>query len=101
MGSPLLVAASSRRPTFIAWTSENEPPSTVKSCAKMAMRRPSTRPNPVTTPSPACRLFSSPKPAWRCSTYGASSSNESASSMRLMRSRAVSLPRACCASIRS
>ena len=42
IGSPPAVAISRRRPTFSACISEKEPPSTVKSCANTAMRRPST-----------------------------------------------------------
>ena len=52
IGRPAVAADSNRRPTFCACTSENDPPRTVKSCANTATRRPSIKPNPVTTPSP-------------------------------------------------
>ncbi len=56
---------------------------------------------PVTTPSPgilAC--LSMPKSVQRCCTKVSNSSKESLSSSSSMRSRAVSLPRWCCASMR-
>src|ERR1043165_9228403 len=57
-------------------------------------------PCPVTTPSPGCFWLSMPKSIERCSTNMSYSSNEPGSSSASMRSRAVSLPLACCASTR-
>ena len=62
--------------------------------------RPLTVPQPVTTPSPGILLLSMPKSTQRCSTNMSNSSNEPLSSSSSMRSRAVSLPRLCCASMR-
>ena len=45
-------------------------------------------------------VFSMPNSTERCSTNMSNSSNEPLSSSSSMRSRAVSLPRACCASMR-
>src|SRR5690606_20190028 len=58
-------------------------------------------PQPVTTPSPGILVFAMPKSVQRCSTYMSNSSNEPSSRSRSMRSRAVSLPRLCCAAIRA
>ena len=85
---------------FCAWVSDSEPPNTVKSLAKAKTVRPLTVPQPVTTPSPAILVFSMPKSVERCSTNMSSSSNEPRSISSSMRSRAVSLPRLCCASMR-
>ena len=85
---------------FCACVSDSEPPNTVKSLAKTKTLRPFTVPQPVTTPSPAILLFSMPKSLERCSTNMSNSSNEFLSMRSSMRSRAVSLPRWCCASMR-
>ena len=63
--------------------------------------RPLIVPQPVTTPSPGMRFFSAPKSVLRCSTNMSNSSKESGSSSSSRRSRAVSLPRACWASMRA
>src|SRR6185437_8260891 len=76
-------------------------PSTVKSLAKTETMRPLIVPQPVTTPSPGKRFLSVSKSVLRCSTNMSNSSKEFGSSSRSMRSRAVSLPRACCASMRA
>jgi glycosyltransferase involved in cell wall biosynthesis len=57
-------------------------------------------PEPVTTPSPGIFCSSIPKSVQLCSTYMSSSSKLPSSSRMSSRSRAVSLPLACCASIR-
>ena len=54
----------------------------------------------VTTPSPGCLVSSIPKSVQRCCTNMSNSSKLPSSSSSSMRSRAVSLPLACCASIR-
>ena len=59
-GMPLCSARSWMRQIFCDCTSENEPPSTVKSCAKTATRRPLILPKPVTMPSPGKRCLSRP-----------------------------------------
>ncbi len=59
-GMPLCSARSWIRQILCDWTSENEPPSTVKSCANTATRRPLTLPKPVTMPSPGKRCLSRP-----------------------------------------
>ena len=51
------------RQIFCDCTSENEPPSTVKSWAKTATRRPLILPKPETTPSPGKRLLGHPEVA--------------------------------------
>src|SRR5262249_28535686 len=77
-------------------------PNTVKSLAKTKTVRPFTVPHPVTTPSPGIlALWSMPKSTQRCSTNMSNSSNEPLSIRTSMRSRAVSLPRLCCASMRA
>ena len=86
---------------FCAWVSDSEPPNTVKSLANTNTVRPLTVPQPVTTPSPGILVFSMPKSLERCSTNMSNSSNEPLSSRSSMRSRAVSLPRLCCASMRA
>src|SRR6185295_17556983 len=61
--------------------------------------RPLTVPQPVTTPSPGIFALSMPKSVQRCSTNMSNSSNEPSSRRTSIRSRAVSLPRLCWASI--
>src|SRR5690242_20681569 len=86
---------------FCAWVSDSEPPNTVKSLANTKTVRPLTVPQPMTTPSPGIfRCLSMPKSTDRCSTNMSNSSNEPLSIRSSMRSRAVSLPRLCCASMR-
>src|ERR1700674_499641 len=84
-----------------AWVSDKEPPNTVKSFANTNTLRPFTVPQPVTTPSPGTLVFSMPKSVLRCWTKVSNSSNEPLSRRSSMRSRAVNLPRLCCASIRA
>src|SRR6267142_3853019 len=102
MGARAFMAMSWIFTIFCACVSDSEPPSTVKSLANTKTVRPFTVPQPVTTPSPgilAC--LSMPKSTQRCSTNMSNSSNEPLSIRRSMRSRAVSLPRLCCASMRA
>ncbi len=94
------------QPVFSAWsmtltilapcTSPSEPPNAVKSWLNTQTGRPSTRPCPVTTPSPYGRFAAMPKLAARCLASSSNSVNEPGSSSRSIRSLAVSLPRACC-----
>ncbi len=85
---------------FAAWVSDSEPPNTVKSLANTKTVRPFTVPHPVTTPSPGTFVFSIPKSSQRCWTNMSNSSKDPRSIRSSIRSRAVSLPRACCAAIR-
>src|SRR5829696_2626951 len=85
---------------FCACVSESEPPNTVKSFENTKTARPLTVPQPVTTPSPGIFERSMPKSVARCWTNMSSSSKEPWSMRSSMRSRAVSLPRACCAAMR-
>src|SRR4029077_7581375 len=87
---------------FNACVSESEPPNTVKSLANTNTVRPFTVPQPITTPSPGILApLSMPNSVARCSTNMSNSSNESLSIRSSTRSRAVSLPRLCCASMRA
>src|SRR5215831_6027758 len=87
---------------FCACVSDSEPPKTVKSLANTNTVRPLTVPQPVTTPSPGIFCcWSMPKSTQRCSTNMSNSSNEPLSIRSSMRSRAVSLPRLCCVSMRA
>ena len=63
--------------------------------------RPLMVPQPVTTPSPGMRFFSVPNSVPRCSTNMSNSSKLCGIEQNSMRSRAVSLPRPCWASIRA
>src|SRR6266849_325560 len=89
MGARALSAMSWILVIFSAWVSDKEPPNTVKSLANTKTVRPLTVPHPVTTPSPGILV---------CAM--SNSSNELRSSRSAMRSRAVSLPRLCWASMR-
>src|ERR1700733_3257582 len=100
IGALAFIAMSWIFTIFCAWVSDSEPPNTVKSLANTKVLRPLTVPQPVTTPSPGTLVFSIPNSTERCSTNMSNSSNEPLSSNSSMRSRAVSLPRACCASMR-
>src|SRR6476646_5012204 len=100
IGALAFIAISWIFTIFCAWVSESEPPNTVKSLANTKVLRPLTVPQPVTTPSPGTLVFSMPNSVERCSTNMSNSSKEPLSSSSSIRSRAVSLPRACCASIR-
>src|SRR5260221_6287318 len=100
IGALAFIAMSWIFTIFCAWVSDSEPPNTVKSLANTNVLAPVTVPKPVTTPSPGTFDFSMPNSVERCSTNMSNSSNEPLSSKSSMRSRAVSLPRACCASMR-
>ena len=95
IGAPTDSARSMTLWIFSANTSPSAPPKTVKSWLKTNTLRPSTVPQPVTTPSVSGRLSSMPKPCARWRASMSSSTNEPGSSSRSMRSRAVSLPRSC------
>src|SRR5450759_444963 len=82
--------------TFSAKTSPSDPPKTDASWLKRITSLPSILAMPVTTPSPGTRLVSRPKPEARCEAKMSISSNELRSTRRAIRSRAVSLPLACC-----
>src|SRR5918994_1143586 len=96
IGQPVFRAKSMTLTIFSPKTSPRLPPKTVKSCANTATWRPSTVPNPVTTPSPYGRFFSMPKDVDRCRASSSNSTNDPSSSSSAIRSRAVILPRACC-----
>src|SRR5579859_4756871 len=81
--------------TFSANTSPSDPPKTVASWLNSITSRPAILAMPVTTPSPAIRFDSRPKPDARWTAKMSSSSNELRSTRREMRSRAVSLCFAC------
>src|SRR5438046_1021176 len=81
--------------TFSANTSPSDPPKTVASWLNSITSRPPILAMPVTTPSPAMRFDSRPKPDARWTAKMSSSSNELRSTRREMRSRAVSLCLAC------
>src|SRR5690242_15914802 len=100
IGARAFIAMSCSFVIFSACVSDSEPPNTVKSLANTKVLRPLTVPQPVTTPSPGTLLFSMPNSLERCSTNMSNSSNEPLSSSSSIRSRAVSLPRACWASMR-
>ena len=95
-GQPTLTAMSITLQIFSANTSLSEPPKTVKSCEKTNTGRPNTVPYPVTTASPQGRLSRIPNSTSRWRTKRSSSTNDPGSSSRSTRSRASSLPRACC-----
>src|SRR3990172_4432402 len=94
-GAPPRMAKSMILHIFEALASESEPPKTVKSCAKTYTSRPSTRPYPVTKPSPGGRCCSMPKSVHWWVTNLSSSSNVPSSSSSAIRSRAESFPAAC------
>src|SRR5207302_1819567 len=71
--------------TFSANTSPSEPPNTVASWLNSITSRPPIFAMPVTTPSPAIRFDSSPKPDARWTAKMSSSSNELRSTSRDMR----------------
>ena len=101
IGARAFIAMSWIFTIFCACVSESEPPNTVKSLANTNTVRPFTVPQPVTTPSPGIfGALSMPKSVARCSTNMSNSSNESLSISSSTRSRAVSLPRPCCALMR-
>ena len=81
---------------FSAIASPSEPPNTVKSWLNTNTGRSSIVPYPVTTASPYGRFLSIPNSCVRWRTNVSSSSNEPGSSSFWTRSRAVSLPFACC-----
>src|SRR3954447_2735887 len=95
IGAPTDSARSITLWIFSANTSPSAPPNTVKSWLNTKTLRPSTVPQPVTTPSVSGRAASMPKPWARCRASMSSSTKESGSSSRSMRSRAVSFPRWC------
>ena len=100
-GTPLSMARSLIRLILLACTRDIDPPRTVKSWANTATRRPLILPNPATTPSPGNRWRSSPKAVSSWVASAPISWNEPSSRSRASRSRAVSLPRACWAAMRS
>src|SRR5262245_20929267 len=102
IGTPILTDMSMTLQILAACVSDRLPPNTVKSCANRKTGRLSMRPLPVTTPSPRTWLpgASMPKSRQRCVTKRSISTNVPGSTSRSMRSRAVSLPFWCCASMR-
>src|ERR1700722_18219994 len=96
IGDPSFIARSMIFTIFAALVSDNEPPKTVKSWAKANTCRPSTVPCPATTPSPGTICSSMPKSRQRWVTSLSTSSKVPGSNSSSIRSRAVSLPAACC-----
>src|SRR5262245_38774919 len=78
-GAPLSSARSMMAQIFFAFASLMVPPNTVKSCANAYTSRPSTCPQPATTPSPVMRLSAMPKSVERWVTNVPISTNEPAS----------------------
>ena len=99
-GAPARTARSITLQIFSDMVLERDPPATVKSWANTYTRRPSTVPQPVTTPSPSKCCWSMPKFVQRCWTNISYSSKLPSSRRSAIRSRAVSLPLACWASMR-
>ena len=95
-GQPIFAARSISLHIFSPITSPSEPPKTVKSWLNTHTVRPSIVPWPVTTASPHGRLACMSKSCVRCRTNVSSSWKDPGSSSFCTRSRAVSLPRACC-----
>ena len=93
-GTPADSARSIALCTLAANISPSDPPKTRASCAKTTTVRPSTVPQPVTTPSPAGRVRSMPNPWARWRTNMSISTKLPGSSRKSIRSRAVRLPRA-------
>ncbi len=100
IGARILSAMSWTLMIFWACASESDPPKTVKSFENTKTARPLMVPQPVMTPSPGIFCFSIPKSIERCCTNMSNSSNDPESRRSSMRSRAVSLPRLCCAATR-
>src|SRR5687767_12610438 len=92
IGAPIFTARSITLTILAALVSESDPPKTVKSCAKANVRRPLTRPNPATTPSPGTTWSAMPKSRQRWVTSASRSSKDPASNSSSMRSPASSLP---------
>ena len=99
-GVPDLSADSIISTTFLECISPAEPPATVKSWLAMWTGRPSTAPVPVTTPSAGMSALSMPKVTVRLRRNSPISWKLPSSIRASMRSRAVSLPCACCFSMR-
>src|SRR5436190_5807341 len=100
-GAPTFIARSITLQIFSACVSLNHPPKTVKYCANTNTSRPSTRPWPVTTPSPGNFCSSIPKSVERWTTNLSNSSKLPSSRKKSIRSRAVILPAARCFSTRA
>ena len=100
IGARALSAMSWTLVIFLACASESEPPNTVKSFENTKTTRPLTVPQPVTTPSPGILTSAMPKSVQPCWTNMSNSSKEPSSRRSSNRSRAVSLPRSCCAAMR-
>ena len=98
-GAPTDTARSMILHTFSAKASPSEPPNTVTSWLNTNTLRPSMVPQPVTTPSVKGRWWSSPNVPRRWRVSMSVSTNDPGSSRSSRRSRAVSLPRACCFSM--
>ena len=98
---PFFTARSITLQIFSACTSPRLPPSTVKSWLNTYRGRPSTVPQPVTTLSPRKYFLSMSKSEVRWVTKASSSRKEPLSRSASIRSRAVILPLACWASMRS
>src|ERR1035437_2700437 len=95
-GVPLSRAERIAAATLIECISPAEPPATLKSWLATCTGRPSTDAAPVTTPSAGMTAVSIPNNVVRCWASIPLSSKLSGSTSSATRSRAVSLPAACC-----
>ena len=96
-GMPDLRAMSITLQIFLACISPRLPAREVKSCEKAAAGRPLILPKPVMTPSAGISTLSIPNMVPRCFMNMSVSRKVPGSKSRSSRSRAVSLPRSCCA----
>ena len=96
IGAPSFIARSMIFTIFAALVSEIDPPKTVKSCAKAKTCRPSTSPWPVTTPSPGTIVLLHAEVAAAVRDELVELLEGAGSKSSSIRSRAVSLPAACC-----
>src|SRR5450631_59019 len=99
-GVPLSSAEAIVAATLTECISPAEPPATLKSWLATCTGRPRTEAAPVTTPSAGITAVSIPNNVVRCWASNPDSSKLSGSTISAIRSRAVSLPAACCFSWR-
>src|SRR5665647_2381001 len=99
-GVPFSRAARIAVATLIECISPAEPPATLKSWLATCTGRPSTAAAPVTTPSAGMTAVSIPNNVVRCLASIPNSSKLSGSTSSAIRSRAFSLPAACCLACR-
>ena len=100
IGAPTFIARSMTLQIFSAYASDSDPPKTVKSWLKTKTSRPSIVAVAGDDAVAEDVISASPNSRARWVTNASSSTNDPGSSSRSSRSRAVSLPQACCRSIR-